>query len=107
MRVAAKGLTLLARAILAIATLVFLVMAVAILVVLLQANPSNSLVEGVIAAADFLAGPFNGLFTFRDAQVERAVNWGIAAFVWLIVGALIAGLLRRLAGRGRGRRRKS
>ena len=43
-------------------------------------------------------GPFDGLFMLRDAQLETAINWGIAGFVWLIIGLLLAALLRRAGG---------
>jgi hypothetical protein len=34
-----------------------------------------------------------GMFSFHNARVAVAVNWGIAAVVYLFVGALIARLL--------------
>ncbi len=89
-----------ARAILLVASLVFLVIALGIVLVVLGANPQNAVVQLVTAAARFLVGPFDGLFTLRDLRLATAVNWGIAAFVWLIAGALVAGLLRRAAPRG-------
>ena len=105
MRAVGKAFGLVARVIVLIAGLVFIVIAIGILLVVLEANRANALVEAVTAAARFLAGPFNGLFTFRDAQLETTINWGIAAFAWLIAGALLAGLLRRVGGRRGGRRR--
>ncbi len=89
-----------ARVIMLITTLVFLVIALGILLVLLGANPANAVVQVVTGVARFLVGPFDGLFTFGNRNLEIGVNWGIAAFVWLIVGALVAGLLRRAAPRG-------
>jgi hypothetical protein len=94
-----------ARVIVVVASLIFLVIALGILLVVLDANPQNPIVQLVTGAARFLVGPFDGLFTFRNAQLATAVNWGIAGFVWLIAGALVAGLLRRIGGRGRKRRR--
>ena len=38
-------------------------------------------------AANFLAGPFDGLFDLERFKVEVAVNWGIAAVVWYAVAA--------------------
>jgi len=96
-----------ARVIVLIASLVFLVIALGILLIVLDANPANLVVQAVTAAARFFVGPFDGVFTFRDQQLETAVNWGIAGFVWLIVGALIASLLRRIGGRGGKRGRKA
>jgi len=96
-----------ARAILLVASLVFLVIALGILLVVLGANPQNAVVQLVIAAARFLVGPFDGLFTLRDVQLATAVNWGIASFFWLVVGGLLASLLRRIGPRGRRRGRKA
>jgi hypothetical protein len=61
-----------------------------ILLVVLKANPANSVVSTVHDMARGLVGPFDGMFKLDDARTEIAVNWGIAAFVYLILGALIA-----------------
>jgi hypothetical protein len=97
-------LGLVARIVTLIAGLAFLVIAIGILLIVLDANPDNAVVEAMTDAARFLVGPFDGLFSFSDSQLETAVNWGIAAFVWLIVGALIARLLTAVAPRGRRRK---
>ncbi len=93
-----RTVTLVARAIVVIASLVFLILVVGIVLVVLDANPENVIVVVVTSVAGFLVGPFDGLFIVRDAQLETAINWGIAAFVWLVVGLLLAGLLRRAGG---------
>ena len=46
-------------------------------------------------AANFLAGPFNGLINLDSNKAEKAVNWGIAAVVWYALGRVIARLLLR------------
>lgn len=74
-----------------------------ILLYVLGANQSNSVVELVMDAGRFLVGPFDGLFTMDDAKWELAINWGIAAVVWLVAGALVARLLAGIGGAGRGR----
>ncbi len=104
MRAAGTGLGLLARLIMVIAGIVFLILAVGILLIVLGANQANVLVQAVTGAARWLAGPFNGLFTFGDPTTSTAINWAIAAFVYLIVGALIAGIIRRIGAAGRTRR---
>src|SRR5919202_303235 len=104
MRAAGRGLGLLARLIMVIAGIVFLILAVGILLIVLGANQANVLVQAVTGAARWLAGPFNGLFTVDGPTTSIAINWGIAAIVYVIVGALIAGLLRRLGAVGRTRR---
>ena len=53
------------------------------------------LVQLVRDAAGILAGPFDGLFTLDSNKAEKAVNWGIAAVVWLALGRLIARFLVR------------
>jgi hypothetical protein len=45
--------------------------------------------------ARFLTTPFHNLFPQDNPQRDVLVNWGIAAIVYLILGALIARLLRR------------
>jgi hypothetical protein len=66
-----------------------------ILLAVLKANPANTIVSDVQGWARSLAGPFDGMFSFHNARVAIAVNWGIAAVVYVLVGGLIARLLRR------------
>jgi hypothetical protein len=61
----------------------------------LKANPANSIVSQVHDWAHSLAGPFDGIFSFHNARIAIAVNWGIAAVVYLLVGGLIGRLLGR------------
>jgi hypothetical protein len=84
----------LARAIGLAGALVALVLVVGILLVVLGANRSNELVHWFRQAADWLAGPFNGLFHLHKHKAETAVNWGIAAAVWLILARVIARVVR-------------
>lgn len=84
-----------ARFVVLVATAVALVLVLGIVLVVLQANPSNDIVHAVRDAASFLAGPFEGLFKLDDNKAEKAVNWGIAAVVWYAAGRLIARLLIR------------
>ena len=92
---AAMARASIARAVVLIATIVALVLILGIVLVLLNANRSNDIVHAVRDAAHFLAGPFNNLFTLDNNKAEKAVNWGLAAVVWLVVGRLIARLLLR------------
>ncbi len=66
-----------------------------ILLVVLEANTSNAIVSAVLDAARWLTGPFDGLFSLEGRKLETAVNWGIAAGVYLLVGRLIARLISR------------
>jgi hypothetical protein len=92
---AAMARASLARVVMAIATVVALILVAGILLVVLGANRSNDLVQAVHDAAQFLAGPFDGLFNLTRHKVEIAVNWGIAAVVWYALGRLITRLLLR------------
>ena len=85
----------LARFVILLGTAVAAVLILAIVLVLLGANPSNDIVGAIRDAARFLAGPFNNLFTLDSNKAERAVNWGIAAVVWYALARLIARLLLR------------
>jgi hypothetical protein len=85
----------LARAVTLAATAVALVLVLGVVLVVLEANRSNDIVQVVRDAAQFLAGPFDGLFNLERNKVEVTVNWGIAAVVWFLVGRLIARLLLR------------
>jgi hypothetical protein len=97
-RAAAAAMTAragLARAVRLVTAIVALILIVGIVLVLLRANPSNDLVSAVRDAAAFLAGPFDQMFELDRRRVETAVNWGIAAAVWFILGSLIARVIRR------------
>jgi hypothetical protein len=77
-----------------------------ILLVVLSANPGNDIVSAIHDAARALAGPFDGMFTLNSADATTAVNWGIAAVVYLIVGAVVAWLIA-LIGTARLRQRRA
>jgi hypothetical protein len=89
----AAGVGLLARVVQLVVSIVVLIIIAGILLVVLNANPANSIVSEVQSWARWLAGPFDGIFSFRSANAAIAVNWGIAAVVYLLAGGLIARLL--------------
>jgi hypothetical protein len=84
-----------ARFVILATSLVALILVVGIVLVVLGANNSNDLVHAVRNAAHFLAGPFNNLFTLDSNKAEKALNWGLAAVVWIAAGRLVARLLLR------------
>jgi hypothetical protein len=91
---------LIARLVLTVAILIALLIALAIVLRDVDANASNTIVKGIHEGANFFAGAFTGLITF-NGHPKRAitVDWGIALVVYLIVGALIANVIRNI-GRG-------
>ena len=92
---ARRGAWGLARIVMLIAWVVVAVIVAGILLIVLEANPSNDIVNWVTDAARWLAGPFKDLFSIDNAKTAVAVNWGLAALVYLLIASLIAKLLRR------------
>ena len=88
-----QGTGFLARVVQLVVSVVVLIIVAGILLVVLKANPANSIVSDVHEWARSLAGPFDGMFSFNSANAAIAVNWGIAAVVYLLVGGLIARLI--------------
>jgi hypothetical protein len=76
------------------------VIVAAILLYVFSANPATAVVRYVHDAGAWLAGPFKGLFWAGSRKGSLALNWGIAALVYLAVGHLLAGLLARAPRRG-------
>jgi hypothetical protein len=88
-----RGAGLLARIVQFVVSIVVLIIVAGILLVVLKANPTNSIVSEVHSWARSLAGPFDGMFSFHSANTAIAVNWGIAAVVYLFAGVLVARLI--------------
>jgi hypothetical protein len=88
-----QGADLLVRVVQLVVSIVVAIIVAGILLVVLKANPANSIVSEVHSWARWLAGPFDGMFSFHSANEAIAVNWGIAAVVYLFAGVLIARLI--------------
>ncbi|MGA2471665.1 MAG: hypothetical protein ABSG64_13365 [Solirubrobacteraceae bacterium] len=89
------GSSLLARAVRLVAACVVLIVAMGILFALLKANGTNGVVSEIHGWGRWLVGPFNGMFSLHTARATIAVNWGIAAVIYLFAGGLIARLISR------------
>ena len=92
---ARKGLWGAARIVRLITSLVVGLLLLAIVLVLLEANRDNAIVEALLDAGAWLAEPFDNVFSMDSRKERIAVNYGLAALVYGIAGALIARLLRR------------
>jgi Na+/H+ antiporter NhaC len=97
----------LARIVLIITGVVVASIVLGILLVVLEANLDNPVASFLHSVAEWLVTPFKALFTLKQEKIQIAVNWGVAAIVYLVIGLLIARLVARgvprLAGRfGRG-----
>jgi hypothetical protein len=85
----------LARIVSLIATVVVALIVVGIVLILLEANRANAIVDWLVNAGEFLAGPFDDFFTPDGYKTQIVVNWGLAAVVYAFVGGLIVRLLGR------------
>ncbi|HSZ15035.1 MAG TPA: hypothetical protein VK790_13450 [Solirubrobacteraceae bacterium] len=97
---AGAGVMLVARLVMAAASLIALLIALAIVLRDVDANDANTIVKGIHEGANFFAGAFTGLIRF-SGHPKRAitVDWGIALIAYLIVGSLLS---RLIAGVGLG-----
>lgn len=89
----------LARVIRIIGGLIAAILVLGIVLVLVDANENNALVGAVLDVGRFFADPFRRIITMDDADVQIAINWGIAALVYLLVAALIAAAIAAVARR--------
>jgi hypothetical protein len=92
---ARRGAWGLARIVSLITSVVVGLIVIGIVLVLLEANRDNSIVNWLVDAAHWLVGPFDDVFEPDGRKARVAVNWGLAAVLYAIVGGFIARLLRR------------
>jgi len=85
----------LARIIGLITLLVVATIIIGIVLVVLKANPENAIVDAIREAAKYLSKPFDAIFEMDKRRTEIAVNWGIAAGVYAIVGGVLSRLVSR------------
>ncbi|WP_328539045.1 hypothetical protein [Streptomyces sp. NBC_00344] len=84
-----------ANVIIVIADVMAFILGLWILMYLLDANRANDLVTFIHHAADWLAGWSRDLFTFDDAWARVVAGYGLAAVVYLFIGHVLAGRVRR------------
>ncbi len=98
----AKARVQLARVILLVFTLVAAMLAIGALLVALRhnINEDNAVVRLITQFDDLVDGPLgrdNGIFAFHgknEVAKEALVNWGIAALVYLLIGRVLARVVR-------------
>lgn len=91
----------LARLIRVVTMIVVLVIVLAIILRILSGNPHNVIVRDIHDAGQWLVGPFKNVFSVKGAKLNLAVNWGLAAVVYALLGVLIATLVTRISANGR------
>jgi hypothetical protein len=94
-RATRRGLWGVARIVSLITAVVVGLIVVGIVLVLLEANRDNAIVDWLVGAAGWLAEPFDNVFSLDGRKERIAVNYGLAAVVYALVGGLIVRLLRR------------
>jgi hypothetical protein len=92
---ARRGAWGVARVVSLITSVIVGLIVIGIVLVLLEANRDNAIVDWLVGAAHWLVGPFDNIFKPDGHKLRVAVNWGLAAVVYSIVGGMIARLLRR------------
>lgn len=83
-----------ARVVMLIALIIAAFIALAIVLILLGANEDNMIVNAIVEVARFFSTPFDAMFPQDDRKVDVLVNWGLGALVYLLVGGVIARLVR-------------
>ncbi|RZS29659.1 hypothetical protein EV193_11963 [Herbihabitans rhizosphaerae] len=76
------------------------VLAAHIVMVIGEANPANGVASFVRGFAAAVSLGFDDLFTPDSPKARILFNYGLAALLWLALGALITTLIRRFARRG-------
>ena len=84
-----------ASVVMTIATIIAGIIILGIVLVLIGANMQNTVVDFIMDIGRFFAKPFGDLFPQKSVKQNYVVNWGIAAIVYLVVGAILARIIRR------------
>jgi hypothetical protein len=95
---AGRGAVRLVARLVSLATgIVAAIIVVTILFKVLEANRDNSVVSDAFDISKKLVGPMADIFNLQSRKAEVAVNYGLAAAVYVVAGQLVARTLRRIA----------
>jgi hypothetical protein len=95
---------MLARAVRTVTGVAVLFIVGGILIHVFEANTSNAIVSFIDDVAKWLVQPFDDIFNPDSEKARIALNWGLGAVVYAIVGGVLARVLARSALAGRIRR---
>jgi hypothetical protein len=80
----------------AIGYVIVAILVIHIVLTLLGANPANAFAAFFATAAGFFSLGLGNLFLFPDnPAMQTAVNYGIAALIWLVLTLVVTRILRR------------
>lgn len=94
------ALSILGTIITLVTAIVCVILVLGVVLIVAGANSDNVIVETIVDAARFLAGPFHTLFDLEGLKERIAVNWMIATAVYAAVGLFIGGRLKAAAVTG-------
>jgi uncharacterized membrane protein YraQ (UPF0718 family) len=93
---AARLFTLLATIVRVVCSVIAALILAHAVFVLFEANPDNLLVEFTAGWRDTFGWFTKDLFTPSDPKIAEAINDGLAALIWVVVGSLVSKLIVRL-----------
>ena len=83
-----------ATVVLAITGIIAAFIALAIFLVIVDANEGNMIVNAIVEVGRFFSTPFHDMFPQDNAETNVLVNWGLAALAYLLVGGIVARFVR-------------
>ena len=84
-----------ANAVVIVAVAAAIILAVHVVFVVFEANGANGIVKTINDWAETLAWKFKDVFTPANPKTAALVNYGLAAAIYLIVGRIVSGLIRK------------
>ena len=91
-----RSSSLLSRVVSAIFGIIALILILHIVFVWVGANANNGIVGAVSDLAGTLAWGFKNLFSNANVKVQTFLNYGLAALVYMLIGAVLHRLFRNL-----------
>jgi uncharacterized membrane protein YraQ (UPF0718 family) len=96
----ARVFSLLATIVRVVCTVIAALIVIHAVFVLFEANPDNLLVKFTAGWRDTFGWFTKNLFTPSDPKIAEAINDGLAALIWVVVGSLLSKLIVRFAPTG-------
>jgi hypothetical protein len=94
---AARVVTLIATIVRVVCSVIAALIVVHAVFVLFEANPQNMLVEFTAGWRDTFGWFTKDLFQPSDPKIGEAINDGLAALIWVVVGSVLSKVIVRFA----------
>jgi hypothetical protein len=79
-----------------IGLIIVAILVIHILLTVFDANPANSFATFIRDGANMFSLGLTDLFRLANPKATVAVNYGLAAVVWLVITSIVVGLVRRV-----------